>query len=99
MKRWKLRVVRNVALAFLLSAPLVSAQQMPTTDTLKKDIDALREDIRALRNDVQDIKALLQKQQQQPAQPPQNVVLELGKSPSKGARTAKLTLVEFSDYQ
>jgi len=98
MKRWKLRVVLNVALASLLSAPLASAQQMPTTDTLKKDINALREDIQALRKDVQDIKALLQKQQQ-PGQPPQNVVLELGKSPFKGARTAKLTLVEFSDYQ
>jgi protein-disulfide isomerase len=98
MKRWKLRVVLNVALASLLSAPLASAQQMPTTDTLKKDINALREDIQALRKDVQDIKALLQKQQQ-PAQPPQNVVLELGKSPVKGQRTAKLTLVEFSDYQ
>ncbi len=98
MKRWKLCVVLNVALASLLSAPLASAQQMPTTDTLKKDINALREDIQALRKDVQDIKALLQKQQQ-PAQAPQNVVLELGQRPSKGVRTAKLTLVEFSDYQ
>ncbi len=98
MKRWKPRVVLNVGLAFLLSAPLASAQQMPTTDTLKKDIDALRGDIRELRKDVQDIKALLQRQQQ-PATPPQNVVLELGKSPFKGKRTAKLTLVEYSDYQ
>jgi len=97
MKRWKPRVVLNVALASLLSAPLASAQQMPMTDTLKRDINALREDIQALRKDVQDIKVLLQRQQ--PATPPQNVVLELGKSPFKGKRTAKLTLVEFSDYQ
>jgi hypothetical protein len=97
MKRWKPRVVLNVALASLLTAPLASAQQMPTTDTLKKDIDALREEIRALRKDVQDVKSLLQAKQ--PTPPPQNVVLDLGKSPSKGERTARLTLVEFSDYQ
>ena len=97
MKRWKPGVVLNVALASLLSAPLASAQQMPTTDTLKKDIDALREDIRALRKDIQDIKALLQSRPA--AVPPQNVVLDLGKNAFKGERTAKLTLVEFSDYQ
>jgi protein-disulfide isomerase len=99
MKRWNPRAVLNVALVSLLTTPLASAQQMPTTDDLKKEIGALREEVRALRKDIQDVKALLQRQPQQPAQPPQNVVLELGKSPSKGERTAKLTLVEFSDYQ
>jgi Tfp pilus assembly protein PilN len=97
MKRWKPRAVLNVVLASLLTAPLAWAQQMPTTDDLKREIGALREEIRALRKDMQDIKALLQKQQ--PTPPPQNVVLDLGKSPSKGERTARLTLVEFSDYQ
>ena len=34
-----------------------------------------------------------------PPPPPQNVVLDLEKKPFKGDRKAKLTLVEFSDYQ
>jgi protein-disulfide isomerase len=96
MKRWRSRLGLNFVLACALSAPLALAQQQPTDD-LKKDIETLKEGMKAIQKDIQEIKALLQKAQ--PAQPPQNVVLELGKSPFKGERTAKLTLVEFSDYQ
>jgi protein-disulfide isomerase len=97
MKRWNLRLPVGLVLACFLSAPLARAQQQLSTDDLKKDIEALKEGQKAIQKDIQEIKALLQKGQ--PAQPPQNVVLELGKSPFKGERTAKLTLVEFSDYQ
>ncbi|HEY3124701.1 MAG TPA: hypothetical protein VGK70_11665 [Thermoanaerobaculia bacterium] len=97
MKLWNLRLSLGAILACLLSAPLALAQQPPPTDDLKKDIEALKEGQKAIQKDLQEIKALLQKGQ--PTPPPQNVVLELGKSPFKGERTAKLTLVEFSDYQ
>jgi protein-disulfide isomerase len=53
--------------------------------------------VKAIQKDVQEIKAILQRGQ--PTPPSQNVVLDLGKSPFKGDRTARLTLVEFSDYQ
>ncbi len=96
MKRWNLRPSLGFALACFLAAPLALAQQQ-STDDLKKDIETLKEGQKAIQKDMQEIKALLQKGQ--PAPPPQNVVLELGKSPFKGERTAKLTLVEFSDYQ
>ena len=96
MKRWKLCLSPGLVLAYFLSAPLALAQQQPS-DELKKDIEALKESVKAIQTDVREIKALLQKGQ--PAPPPQNVVLDLGKSPFKGERTAKLTLVEFSDYQ
>jgi len=97
MKSWKVSLSLGLALACLLSAPLALAQQQPTDD-LKKDIEALKEGQKAIQKDLQEIKALLQKAQPPPP-PPQNVVLDLGKSPVKGERTAKLTLVEFSDYQ
>jgi len=97
MKSWKVSLSLGLALACLLSAPLALAQQQPTDD-LKKDIEALKEGQKAIQKDLQEIKALLQKAQPAPP-PPQNVVLDLGKSPVKGERTAKLTLVEFSDYQ
>ncbi len=96
MKRWKLSLSFGLALACILSTSPAPAQQ-PPTDDLKKDIEAIKEGQKAIQKDIQEIKALLQKAQ--PAAPPQNVVLELGKSPFKGESKAKLTLVEFSDYQ
>ena len=83
------------ALGFCLAvAPCVSAQQT-STDDLKKEIEGLKEGMKAIQKDLQEIKALLQSR----GAPPQNVILDLGNNPSKGERTAKLTLVEFSDYQ
>jgi protein-disulfide isomerase len=96
MKRWKPSLSLGLALACIVSAPPAPAQQQPS-DELKKDIETLKESVKAIQKDVQEIKALLQSRQ--PAPPPQNVELELGKNPFRGERTAKLTLVEFSDYQ
>ena len=98
MNLWTLRSSVGLALALLSLASLASAQQQSPTDDLKKDIESLKESVKAIQKDVQKIKALLQ-QRGQPAPSPQNVELELGKRLFKGQRTAKLTLVEFSDYQ
>ena len=95
MKVWSSRLPLALV-SFLLSAPLL-AQTQPPADDWKKDIESLKESVKAIQKDVQDIKAILQRGQ--PTPPQQNVVLDLGKSPFKGERTAKLTLVEFSDYQ
>ena len=96
MRRSKSNLSLGLALACLLSAPLALAQQQ-STDDMKKEIESLKEGQKAIQKDLQEIKALLQRAQ--PASPSENVVLELGKSPFKGERNAKLTLVEFSDYQ
>jgi protein-disulfide isomerase len=97
VKLWTMRLSLGLVLACFLSAPLLLAQQQPPSDDLKKDIEALKESVKSIQTDVREIKALLQKGQ--PTPPSQNVDLDLGKSPFKGQRTAKLTLVEFSDYQ
>jgi protein-disulfide isomerase len=96
MKRRKSSLPLRLVLTGILLAPLASAQQ-PPPDDLKKDIEALKDGQKAIQKDIQEIKALLQSRQ--PAAPPQNVVLDLGKNPFKGERNAKLTLVEISDYQ
>ena len=100
MKRWKPNPYLGLGLALtcLLAAQPASGQQSQSSDDLKKDIESLKESVKGIQKDLQEIKALLQARQQ-PAAPPQNVVLELGNSPFKGERAAKLTLVEFSDYQ
>ena len=99
MKRWNLGLSLGSVLACFLSASLALAQQQQPqpSDELKKDIEALKESVKAIQTDVREIKAILLRGQ--PTPPPENVVLDLGKSPFKGDRTAKLTLVEFSDYQ
>jgi protein-disulfide isomerase len=79
-----------------LTAAPVSAQD-PSTAELKKAIQALAESVKAMQKDLQDIKTLLQ-QGRQPSEP-QNVVLDVGNNPSRGVPTAKLTMVEFTDYQ
>ena len=96
MKRRQSSLSVGLILTCLLSARVASAQQ-PTTEDLKKEIEAVKEGLKAIQKDIQDIKALLQSRLA--AAPPQNVVLDLGQNPFKGERTAKLTLVEFSDYQ
>ncbi len=91
---WNLSI--GLLLIFFLVAPSLKAQQ-PSNDDLRKDIQALSETVKAMQKDLQEIKALLQRAA--PAAPPENVVLDLGKNPSQGQPTAKLTLIEFSDYQ
>ena len=84
--------------ALLFAVPLARAQKkQPTNEELKKDIQALSETVKAMQKDLQDIKAILTRAA--PAAPPQNVVLDLDNDPVQGERTAKLTLVEFTDYQ
>jgi protein-disulfide isomerase len=97
MKGSKTHLSLGIALAFFLSAPLVTAQQQTSTEKLTKDIEALKEGQKAIQKDLQEIKTLLRRGQ--PTPPAQNVVLDLGKNPFKGKNNAKLTLVEFSDYQ
>jgi protein-disulfide isomerase len=98
MKLWKLSLSLGLVLACILSVPPASAQQ-PPTDDLKKDIEALKDGQKAMQKDLEEIKTLLKSRPAGPPPPLQNVVLDLGKNPFKGERTAKLTLVEFSDYQ
>jgi len=95
MKRWMSRLFAALVVTGLVAAPPISARAQ-STDELKKDIETLKEGMRAIQKDLQEIKALLQRPA---AAPPQNVVLDLGSSPFKGERTAKLTMIEFSDYQ
>ena len=69
---------------------------------LERDIDALQDGQRALQKDLQEVKTLLQARPAAagaPSAEPQNAVLTVDGAPSKGEKTAKLTLVEFTDFQ
>ena len=67
---------------------------------LERDVDALQDSQRALQKDLQEIKTLLQARPAvAPSAEPQNAVLTVDGAPSKGEKTARLTLVEFTDFQ
>jgi protein-disulfide isomerase len=82
-------------LTFALAVP--GAAQQTSTDDLKKEIESLRTMLQAIQKDLQELKAMMARQ----APPPSGIgaVIDFRSSPAKGERTAKLTLVEFSDYQ
>jgi protein-disulfide isomerase len=71
---------------------------------IKKDLDALKEGQARLQKDLQEIKTLLQaRPAAAPAGPaaaqPQTAVFTVENAPFKGQKNAKVTLVDFTDYQ
>jgi protein-disulfide isomerase len=105
MRMSMLALVLAVNLLVLnMSAPSLG-QSSEELQQLRKEIDALKEGQSALRRDLEDIKALLRARvASPPAQGPQDtltqpVVLSIDGAPFLGNKAAKVTLVEFSDYQ
>ena len=89
-------------LTVLLLLPAASASGQTGDQELQNEIEALKQGQEQIRKDLEEIKKLLaaRAQPQRPAAP--NVagkVFELGENPVQGESTAKITLVEFTDYQ
>ena len=83
------------------------AQTSKELEDLRQAIEALQEGQKAIQQDLQEIKNLLRAR---PAQVPaaqapsgdeelQNVILSINGTPFKGERNARLTLIDFTDYQ
>lgn len=66
---------------------------------LQRQINDLREAQKAIQKDLQEIKILLRGRAAAPNLPPTNLTLRIAASPFRGDENAKLTLIEFSDYQ
>ena len=86
-----------------LSAHPASTQSSEELKALHQELEAIKEGQGRLQKDVQEIKAILQgaraAAQQPPQVQPQNVVLTLDGEPAKGDKSARVVLVEFTDYQ
>ncbi len=97
-------VICQLSLLTLLYGTPGFAQETSSegVNDLKEEIEALKEGQKAIQKELQEIKSLLRARQApapDPAAPPREIVLDLGGSPFKRDETAKLTLVEFTDYQ
>jgi len=94
----------SVSLGFLLASTLLAqpacAQKpaAPASGDLQKQVDALRTQVGAMQKDLDEIKALLAPLRARQS-PPRDAVIDLGTRPVRGERTAKVTLVELTDYQ
>jgi protein-disulfide isomerase len=69
---------------------------------IKKDLEALKDGQKALTRELIELKKLLTEDEtSEPAKPKEvkEVVVSVDNDPFKGERTAKVTLIEFSDYQ
>ena len=89
------------SLLALITTPLLAQQ---AGQDLATAIEALKTGQQEIREELAEIKKLLQARPAagQPRRPGTNVkgvVFDLADNPVRGASTAKLTLVEFSDYQ
>jgi protein-disulfide isomerase len=89
------------ALILLVLAPARSAFSQ-SNDDLKKEIQSLKAGQEAIQKDLQEIKKLLAARPAAPAAGPDaalNALVETAGDPSKGNKNAKVTVVEFSEYQ
>src|SRR5262249_15462874 len=90
-------------IALMLVAPRVGLTQPASADfdKLFQAIESLTAEQKAIRNDLQEIKKLLSSRGGDDRSPVRdiNTTLNVADAFSKGDKKAKLTLVEFTDYQ
>ncbi|MEX2147860.1 MAG: thioredoxin domain-containing protein [Candidatus Rokuibacteriota bacterium] len=99
-----MKIVALVAVVALTLAPTSGmAQSSEELNSLRREIEALKAGQSAIQNDLQEIKRLLQ-QRAAPQAPAPSVAVEglevtIAGAYIKGSPQARLTIVEFSDYQ
>jgi hypothetical protein len=98
MKKSYVNIILGVFLIFLLFTHPGLTQPSDELKSLKKEIENLKEGQKAIQKDLQEIKNRLQLMGVLPEEP-KNVFLNIAGKPIKGNKNARLTLMEFSEYQ
>lgn len=89
-----------LGLGLLLWSVTVSAQPTHTPTPPSDELRELKNDLDAIRKELQEIKTILrQSPRALPAPTGQNVILRVADERVMGDRTAKVTIVEFSDFE
>jgi len=92
------KIIFSSILMILLFAQPGFTQPSDEVRSLRKEIEELKADQRAIQKDFQVIKTLLQAQGLLPEEP-KNLFLDIAGKPLRGNKEARLTLIEFSEYQ
>ena len=82
-------------------APAALPQTAEDFKSLRRDLDAIRDSQKVIQNELEAIKKLLERGAAAPSAPAafKEAVLNIDGSPTMGNKDAKVTIVEFSDYQ
>lgn len=99
MRKKYVTALFSFILMFLFSPQPGFTQSSEELKTLRKDLEELKRGQSNIQKELQEIKTLLRGRAPAPPPEPQNVVLDIKDDPFKGQPDAKLTLIEFSDYQ
>lgn len=95
-----------IAVVLITISALVAYGSAYAEDTLQSSIESLRDEVRALReaqqgvkHDLGEIKKLLERKEEPLRKDPAQAKLLLNEGPAKGEPSAKIVVVEFSDYE
>jgi len=83
-------------------SPALHAAETPSAsefEAMRRELDALKRGQEAIGNNVAEILKILEAIRPPPPVRPIDAVVPVGDSPYKGSKDARLTLIEFSDYQ
>jgi protein-disulfide isomerase len=95
MRFWRVLVVLVVATS--VGASRAAAQTSAPDEQMRRDIEALKDGQKAIQKDLEEIKRLLQGRAVADALP--RDPMSIAKDPVKGSRSAKVAVIEFSDFQ
>ena len=87
-----------IVLLFLLFTAPGLAQTSDEWKSLKKGIEELKESQKAIKKDLQEIKKVLRSHGLLDEVPP-NLFIDISGKPFRGNKNAKVTVIEFSEYQ
>jgi protein-disulfide isomerase len=88
-----------VTLIIFFTQP-VAAQTSEDMKALRNDIQELKKGQEAIKKDIEELKGLLQRPTAKAAPPAwKPTVVSTDDDPFLGKKTAKLTIIEFADYQ
>jgi protein-disulfide isomerase len=97
MRSWR-RLTIAVSLVLFVAMPSV-AQTTAANDDLQKQINALTEGQKAILKELQEVKQLLLARPSAAAAETLPAAVSISNSQSKGSATAKIAIIEYSDYQ
>jgi protein-disulfide isomerase len=98
MRRSVIGIALGAALLVLAAAPAVPAQS-PEIAILQGEVAALKKQLEGVGRELQELRSLLRERTGAPANEFRGMALGVGDGPFKGAADARVTLIEFTDYQ